>query len=119
MLFNLEPSISIFVVPTFIKLPVPVIFEVIVPSFIKFKSSFVLSFKSIFETSIFFLSSNSPDLTSNVLKLTILVLSPKLNLPVPSLITLLVFSAFTFLFSNFRLFASILLLDKSVIFVLL
>ena len=119
VLFNLEPSISTLVVPTFIKSPIPVIFEVIVPSFIKFKSSFVLSFNSIFETSIFFLSSNSPDLTSNVLKLTILVLSPKLNLPVPSLTTLLVFSAFTFLFSNFRLFASILLLDKSVIFVLL
>ena len=119
MLFNLEPSISIFVVPTFIKSPVPMIFEVIVPLVIKFKSSFVLSFKSIFETSIFFLSSNSPDLTSNVLKLTILVLSPKLNLPLPSLITLLVFPSLVFLFSKFIPVTSILLSDKSVIFVLL
>ena len=115
VLFNLEPSISIFVVPTFIKSPVPVISEVIVPLVIKFKSSFVLSFKSIFETSIFFLSSNSPDLTSNVLKLTILVLSPKLNLPLPSLITLLVFPSLVFLFSKFILVTSISLSDKSFI----
>ena len=115
VLFNLEPSISIFVVPTFIKSPVPVISEVIVPSLIKFKSSFVLSFKSIFETSIFFLSSNSPDFTSNILKLVMLVLTPKLNLPLPSLITLLVFPSLVFLFSKFILVTSILLLDRSFI----
>ena len=115
VLFNLEPSISIFVVPTFIKSPVPVISEVIVPSFIKFKSSFVLSFKSIFETSIFFLSSNSPDFTSSVLKLVIFVLTPKLNLPLPSLITLLVFPSLIFLFSKFIPVTTILLSDKSFI----
>ena len=119
VLFNLELAISIFVVPTFIKSPVPMISEVILPSFIKFKSSFVLSFKSIFETSIFFLSSNSPDLTSNVLKLTILVLSPKLNLPVPSLITLLVFPSLVFLFSKFIPVTSISLLDESTTLLLL
>ena len=119
MLFNLEPTISTLVVPVFIKSPVPVISEVIVPSFAKFKSSFVLSFKSIFETSIFFLISTSPAFTSNVLKLVMLVLTPKLNLPLPSLITLLVFPSLVFLFSNFRLFASILLLDKSTTLLLL
>ena len=119
ILFNLEPSISIFVVPTFIKSPVPVIFEVIVPSFIKFKLSFVLSFKSIFETPIFFLISNSPDFTSNVLKLVIFVLTPRLNLPLPSLITLLVFPSLIFLFSKFILVTSILLSDESITLVLL
>ena len=119
VLFNLEPSISIFVVPTFIKSPVPVISEVIVPLVIKFKSSFVLSFKSIFETSIFFLSSNSPDFTSNVLKLVIFVLTPKLNLPLPSLITLFVFPSLVFLFSKFILVTSISVADESIILVLL